>query len=97
MARAPSPLFLARRPYRQRRVMDAARLLPMVGGVLFVLPVFWSGDPFRAGSTAWGGLYLFAVWAGLIAGAALLSGRLGRIAAEEAPPPPAPPGEEEDG
>mgnify|MGYP001635388592 CR=1 FL=1 len=66
--------------------MDAARVLPVLGAVLFALPVIWSGNPFRAGSTAGGGLYLFAVWAGLILGAALISRRLGRIGAAETPP-----------
>lgn len=96
MAPRAAPLFLARRPYRQRRVMDAARLLPLAGIVLFLLPVIWSANPFRAGSTAGGGLYLFAVWAGLIAAAAIFGHWLARIAAEETPadlPPP----EEEDG
>lgn len=89
----PRPLFLARRAYRERRALDAARLLPFAGAVLFALPVTWSGNPFRAGPTAAGGLYLFAVWAGLIVAAALFSRRLRRVIAEETPPPPP---EEED-
>lgn len=100
MAQRPLPLFLASRPYRERRIKDAACLLPLAGGLLFAMPVVWSGNPFRAGSTAGGGLYLFAIWAGLILAAALFARRLGRMAGAEAPPGPLsdPPGfEEEDG
>lgn len=95
MAQRHLPLFLARHPYRERRIKDAACLLPLAGGILFAMPVIWSGNPFRAGSTAGGGIYLFAVWAGLILAAALFARRLGGMAGAE---PPAPPGvEEEDG
>ena len=66
------PLFLARRSYRQRRLADAARLLPVLGALLFFLPTLWSG----ATTTAQGVIYLFAVWAALILGAALLARRL---------------------
>ncbi|WP_099823362.1 hypothetical protein [Oceaniglobus indicus] len=66
-----APLFLARATYRRRRLMDAARLLPVVGAVLFLLPMLW----FVSGGTrtAVGGLYLFAIWTGLIVIAAILS------------------------
>lgn len=36
-----APLFLARRAYRQRRLTDAARFLPLLGAFLFLLPIFW--------------------------------------------------------
>lgn len=65
--KAPSrQLFLAHRHYRQRRMMDAARLLPLLGFFLFVLPVVWAsyGEGVR---TAPAGLYLFGIWFGLIA------------------------------
>jgi hypothetical protein len=55
------PLFLARRTYRRRRLMDAARLLPWLGAFLFGLPVLWS-----APETAAGLLYLFGAWVVLI-------------------------------
>jgi len=71
------PLFLARRPYRRRRVMDAARLLPLLGGFLFLLPMLWAPRPEHPRSTAGDGIYLFVVWGILIAIAALLAMRLG--------------------
>ena len=62
-----SPEFLARESYRMRRMMDAARLLPVFGLLLFLLPILRhtpDGDPPPTGSEA---VYLFAIWAGLIA------------------------------
>jgi hypothetical protein len=70
-------VFLERRSYRQRRLGDAARLLPVLGLLLCLMPLFWG--PETAGQpreTAWDGIYLFVVWAGLIGFAAILSRRL---------------------
>jgi hypothetical protein len=70
--RAPAPLFLERETYRQRRMMDAARLLPLFGAALLLVPVFWNlGHPTSAGA-----VYLFAVWLGLIVLTAALARRL---------------------
>ena len=65
------PEFLARDGYRLRRTMDAARLLPVFGTFLFLLPVLWAGGQSRGGY-----IYLFAIWIGLIVIAAVLSRRL---------------------
>lgn len=73
MRRPGIPLFLARRPYRQRRRMDAARLLPLVGLFLVLLPIIWGPAPGDARSLSRDGIYLFAVWAGLILVARLLA------------------------
>lgn len=61
--------FVNRRAYRKRRAADAARLLPVLGAALIALPLLWRD----AGSTAAAMLYLFLVWAGLAALAAILS------------------------
>jgi hypothetical protein len=71
-----SPVFLARKGYRARRLTDAARLLPVAGLLLFLLPILWQPAATPAGDTAAGWVYLFSVWAGLIALAFLLSRRL---------------------
>ena len=76
------PLFLARRSYRRRRVMDAARILPYAGIFLLCLPIFW-GSGGEAARTGQGAVYLFAVWFALILAAFLLSRRLRRIDPEE--------------
>ncbi len=61
-------LFLARSSYKRRRAMDAARILPLLGAVLFMLPVLG-----ESGGTRGVGLYLFIVWAVLVGLAAGLS------------------------
>ncbi len=53
--------------------MDAARVLPFLGLFLFLLPLLWEDAAGAGQATAFEGLYLFAVWAGLILGAAVLA------------------------
>ena len=72
------PQFLARRAYRRRRLIDAARFLPLLGSFLFLLPIFWSPQDTGTADTAMGGLYLFGVWFGLVVVAAALSQALER-------------------
>jgi len=72
VSRPPEPVFLERQSYRRRRLSDAARLMPVVGLVLLILPILWAD---RA-TTAGGIVYIFTVWAGLIAATRLISRRL---------------------
>lgn len=72
------PAFLVRSSYRRRRVIDAARLLPVVGLFLFMLPILWHPAESPEPDTARGGLYLFAAWFGLIVAAFALSRVLSR-------------------
>jgi len=78
------PLFLARKSYRNRRVADAARVLPLAGLIFFMLPLLWTGRENVGGSTGYAGLYLFAVWFVLIAVAFVLAPRLRRLNEQEA-------------
>lgn len=80
------PVFLARRAYRRRRLTDAARLLPVVGLFLFLVPIFWHPADTPARDTAPGGLYLFGVWALLVLAAGVVAGRLARAAEDEEGP-----------
>lgn len=81
-------IFLERDSYRRRRIMDGARILPVAGFVLILLPVLWS---FNAGANiAAEAVYLFALWTGLIVVAAILSGPLRAGLKREHPPRPAP-------
>ena len=50
-------------------------MLPVLGLVLLLLPILWSG---RA-TTAGGILFIFSVWAGLIAASAIISRRLAEV------------------
>ncbi|PYF08612.1 hypothetical protein C8J30_11228 [Rhodobacter viridis] len=84
MPGSATPLFLARRSYRRRRMMDAARLLPLVGLVLILLPMLWHPADTPIPDTARGMIYLFSVWVGLIlAAAALARGLAPALDAEE--------------
>lgn len=80
-----SPLFVERERYRRRRLMDAARILPVFGFLLVLLPVLWTQGG-RMG-TAGQAQYLFALWVLLIVAAAALSRPLGREGARAASSP----------
>ncbi|EBA10625.1 hypothetical protein [Roseobacter sp. CCS2] len=74
MSRKPTtPVFLQRASYRQRRVRDAAKLLPFVGVVLLAIPLAWTGGEGDDQIGASGLLYVFGVWVLLIVLTALLS------------------------
>lgn len=70
------PLFLAPQTYRQRRLRDAARILPVLAAFLLILPMLWGDDASDIRQTSSDGIYLFVVWLLLIAAAALLARRL---------------------
>ncbi|MDQ2066769.1 hypothetical protein Q9295_10305 [Xinfangfangia sp. CPCC 101601] len=88
MRRPRRPLFLARLPYRRRRLRDAARLLPVFGGFLFILPVLWApaAEPgAEAGARLLSSdvVYFFGVWAGLVAVSAAFAPGLATTQDEE--------------
>lgn len=60
------PVFLHRATYRQRRVRDAAKLLPFLGLVLWAIPLTWASDAREAPIGASGVVYVFGVWLILI-------------------------------
>jgi len=90
-----SPQFLARDTYRIRRLMDAARFLPVLGLVLLLLPLMRHDPSTDAPPTAAESVYLFLVWIALIVAAFMMSLGLRRtldppgtgIARRDAPPP----------
>ena len=65
-APAPAPVFLARASYRQRRLRDAALLLPVLGAVLFCVPLLWPQNGPDGQSSARALIYVFGAWAALI-------------------------------
>ncbi|MBA3911519.1 MAG: hypothetical protein C0524_16985 [Rhodobacter sp.] len=69
MARKESPLFLARAPYRRRRLRDASRLLPILGIFFLLLPLLWTEES-RLSLSAGDVIYFFSVWIFLIGAAA---------------------------
>lgn len=72
MRRPRRPLFLARAPYRRRRLRDAARLLPVVGMLLLLLPLLWAPEA-KVSLRSTDVVYFFLVWGVLIAVAAVFA------------------------
>lgn len=73
MSKPPQPgVFLERASYRQRRLRDAGLLVPVLGILLWLIPLLWDeGDPEKGKSTAM--LYIFGVWVLLILLTALIA------------------------
>ena len=66
----PKPqIFLERKGYRMRRLMDAVRLVPILGLGLWMVPLLWSHPDEPGGSVSISAAltYLFGVWFVLIA------------------------------
>ncbi len=86
MQQGGQPLFLARRSYRRRRMMDAAKMLPVLGAVLVMIPALWLPATTPEPDTAHGMVYLFGVWFFLVLAAFGLSrGLAPALEAEEKP------------
>ncbi len=88
MSRTPkTSVFLQRASYRQRRLRDAARLVPCLGLILWMLPLAWpvaSASQEDAVRSA-GLMYIFGVWLLLILLSAGLS-RWMRVIPHDPPP-----------
>jgi hypothetical protein len=75
-------MFLERRSYRMRRMMDALRFLPLIGLCLWMVPLLWpqpdilTGDGGATGlSTSVALRYLFGGWIVLVCCGWLLCAR----------------------
>lgn len=70
--RLPKPKFLAKGPYRVKRLRDGARLLPVFALFLTILPMLWS--PIGQGRALSQDLfYFFGLWLVLVLVAALFA------------------------
>jgi len=72
------PVFLARRSYRRRRLIDAACLLPALGAGLFMVALLWGTGGTEVPALSSRAIYLFAIWGGLVVAAAALARPLAR-------------------
>lgn len=59
-------LFLERKSYRQRRLRDAVRMLPVFGIVLWFIPVMWTQGGETSTTNADAMLFIFGGWMLLI-------------------------------
>ena len=64
-------LFLQRQPYRRRRLIDAARILPVFGAFMFFVPSILIARG-TTGTTSAMWLFLFGTWIALIVSGALI-------------------------
>lgn len=72
-----NPLFLGRGSYRQRRLADAARALPLVGAVMMMLPLVWPrAEEAETITTSGAMIYVFGCWLLLVFAAQALARRL---------------------
>jgi len=68
------PVFVERKTYRRRRMADGARMLPILGALLFCMPLLWAvGAPPKTTLTMF---YLFVVWIALSVISAVISRHL---------------------
>lgn len=89
MGRTPLPLFLERSSYRKRRMMDAVKLLALLGACLWMVPVLWPSsdqpgtEPIAMSRALF---YVFGVWTLLIVFSAFLMRKVrGDLRAESDP------------
>lgn len=82
----PQPLFLEQRSYRQRRLRDVARVLPVLGMILWTIPLIWPRDGANAATTGTAAQYIFGVWLFLILLSAFVSRGIGADASEDEKP-----------
>lgn len=78
-----SLIFLERQSYRRRRLIDWIRVLPIIGLILWLVPLLWPVDGTGQVSTADAVVYLFAVWFVLVFIKGLSSWALARASRDD--------------
>lgn len=82
MSERRSPVFLERQSYRRRRLIDTLRMLPVIGALLWAVPLLWrSGEEGVATSDAI--IFIFLVWFGLVLAGAVLARAVRRSGIKE--------------
>ncbi|WP_299428793.1 hypothetical protein [uncultured Shimia sp.] len=76
--------FLERQSYRRRRLIDTIRTLPVIGAVLWAVPLLWQqSEAPDVVTTSDAIVYIFMVWLLLVVGGGWLARSLKRSDAEE--------------
>lgn len=57
-----SSVFLERQTYRRRRLVDWIKMLPLIGMVLWLVPLLWPTEGENKVSSADAIIYMFAIW-----------------------------------
>ncbi|MFQ1701572.1 hypothetical protein ACJ5NV_13360 [Loktanella agnita] len=70
---AKNGIFLERASYRRRRLQDAARLVPVLGAILWTIPLLWPEQGDAGADSARAVTYTFGVWVFLIIITAIIS------------------------
>lgn len=73
MTERHAAVFVERRSYRRRRVIDAIRLLPVVGALLWMVPLLWRDDDTGGVTMSDAIIYIFGVWLVLVLVTAILA------------------------
>lgn len=79
MTERRGPLFVERQSYRRRRLVDMIRMMPVIGGLLWAVPLLWPRGAEGKVTTSDALIYVFGVWLGLVLLSAVLA-RLLRLA-----------------
>lgn len=72
----PEKLFLEQHSYRQRRLRDVARALPILGILLWLVPLLWQREGDAIATTGAAAQYIFGVWLILIILTAIIAHRI---------------------
>jgi len=62
MSKFDDSLFLERKSYRKRRLMDLISMLPFFGTFLFFIPLIWVANAELGPRISVAMIYLFGVW-----------------------------------
>lgn len=75
MSTKRASLFLERQSYRRRRLIDMVRMLPVIGMMLWSIPLLWpSGDTVgHRVATSDAIIFIFLVWLSMVCGAGALA------------------------
>lgn len=66
MSARRSLVFLERQTYRRRRLIDWIRFLPIIGLMLWLVPLLWPVEGENQVSSADAIIYIFAIWFALV-------------------------------